>query len=67
MSTPTTAVRRLIRRHNLSESEIVAKLAERGIRTSQPTINRIKRGKAGAIRYEVGVGLVELDQSLGVS
>lgn len=63
MASPTSAVRCLMKRHNLSESAIVAKLAELGVKTSQPTINRIKRGKAGAIRYDVGAGLIRLHES----
>lgn len=60
MASPTTAVRSLVEKHGLSESEIVAKLLEMGVKTSQPTINRIKHGRARTFAYEVGTGLLKL-------
>jgi arginine repressor len=64
MCTPESAVRFLVEKHSLSETEIVAKLLELGVKTSQPTINRIKRGKARKIDYAVGTGLLELHERL---
>jgi len=65
MPDPKTAVRCLVKRHNLSEAEIVERLAELGVKTSQPTINRIKRGK-GRPGYEVCAGVIRLHEMLHV-
>jgi hypothetical protein len=43
----------------LSEANIVRKLNEQGVRVSQPTINRIKKGRQRT-SFEVGSGLVRL-------
>lgn len=64
--TPTTAVRALIEQHSLSETEIVSRLAELGVKTSQPTINRIKRG-ASKFDFAVGEGLINLHKRLARS
>lgn len=64
MDTPTTAVRSLLNDHSLSEAEIVSRLLAMGVKTSQPTINRIKRGKAGKINFDVGTGLLKLHEQL---
>lgn len=44
-STPSPAVliREIYTRHGLSEAQIAAELGELGVKTSQPTINRIRR------------------------
>jgi arginine repressor len=67
MASPTSAVRYLVEHHDLSESEIVARLLELGVKTSQPTINRIKRGTAKKIDYAVGTGLLRLHKTLSRS
>lgn len=64
MSSPQSAVRSLVKQHNLSEAEIVSRLLELGVKTSQPTINRIKRGKARTINFDVGTGLLKLHETL---
>jgi hypothetical protein len=61
--TPTSAVRSLVEKYGLAETEIVARLLELGVRTSQPTINRIKRGNARKIDYDVGTGLLRLHET----
>lgn len=45
---------------DLTEVEIATKLAELGIKTSQPTINRIKNGTVTRTSFEVGSALVQL-------
>lgn len=40
---PTVLVREIYERHGLSEAQIAAELGELGVKTSQPTINRIRR------------------------
>ena len=67
MANPTSAVRYLVEKHELSESEIVARLLELGVKTSRPTINRIKNGTAKKIDYAVGTGLLKLHRTLSRS
>lgn len=44
MESPQALVREIYEQHDLSETQIVAELAELGVKTSQSTINRIRRG-----------------------
>jgi hypothetical protein len=48
----------------LSEAAIVAELKAIDVDTSQPTINRIKRGKAKSIGFRLGMGLIKLRQRI---
>lgn len=67
MEKPEVLVRRLKRRHKMSESEIVAELAKLGVKTSQPTINRLSRGEVRRWSFDLAVGLDQLHQQLSQS
>lgn len=64
MEKPEVLVRRLKRRHKMSESKIVAELAKLGVKTSQPTINRLSRGEARRSSFDLAVGLDRLHEQL---
>lgn len=55
MESPQDLVREIYEQHDLSESQIVAELAQLGVKTSQPTINRIRRGSAHARKSELAL------------
>ena len=44
----------------LKEQEIANRVKTKGVRTTQPTINRIKKGVIESPRYELGQALVNL-------
>jgi len=48
----------------MSESKIVAELAKLGVKTSQPTINRLSRGEARRSSFDLAVGLDQLHEQL---
>lgn len=60
MTKPQAAVQALLTNHELTETQIVEELAGLGIKTSQPTINRVKKGRP--VRWEVGAGLIRLQE-----
>lgn len=64
MDNPETVVDQLINRHNLNEPQIVKRLRKLGVKTSQPTINRIKNGKARRTTFELAQGLNRLKDEL---
>jgi len=64
MESPETLVREIYEQYDLSESQIVAKLAELGVKTSQPTLNRIRHGKARGTTFELGAALLQLRDKL---
>jgi hypothetical protein len=64
MEKPEVLVRRLKRRHKMSESKIVAELAKLGVKTSQPTLNRLSHGKARRPSFDLAVGLDRLHEQL---
>jgi hypothetical protein len=49
---------------NLTEIEITEKLAELGVKTSQPTINRLRNGAVQRASFDVGTALVKLHEKL---
>lgn len=44
----------------LTETEIVGRLKQAGTRTTQPTINRIKKGVIVNVRYDIGTAITAL-------
>lgn len=66
MESPQAILHDIYENHSLSETQIVAELAELGVQTSQPTINRIRRGVAGPTRGELALleGLLQLRKQL---
>lgn len=60
MEKPQVVVRRLCQQHQMSESQIVEQLASLGFKTSQPTINRLRRSKVGRASFDLAVGLNRL-------
>ena len=44
----------------LTENEIVSRLKDIGVQTTQPTINRIKTGSIAKVSYDVGTAIVAL-------
>lgn len=63
MERPQILVRRLAR-HFKTDMAIVDALAEIGVKTSQPTINRLRHGKGGRTSFELGVGLNRLHEKV---
>jgi hypothetical protein len=44
----------------LKEKEIASRITVKGVRTTQPTINRIKSGAMPSPRYDLGAALIDL-------
>lgn len=44
----------------LNEQEIASRITVKGVRTTQPTINRIKSGVMKSPRYDLGAALIDL-------
>lgn len=44
----------------LTENEIVSRLKDLGVQTTQPTINRIKTGAIAKVSYDMGAAIVTL-------
>ena len=64
MESPEVLIRRLAQHHKMTETEIVDALAKLGVKTSQPTINRLRRGKVGRISFDLAVGLNRLHEQV---
>ena len=67
MEKPETLVRRLKRRHKMTQSQIVDELAKLGVKTSQPTISRLARGKARRPTFDLAAGLDRLHEQISQS
>lgn len=63
MNTPADTLRALIS-SGLTEQRIADQLAEQGVRITQPTINRIKRGVIRRPSFDVGAALLRLHREL---
>ena len=64
MERPQVVVRRLLQRPDMTEMGIVDALAKIGVKTSQPTINRLRRGKVGRASFDLAVGLNRLHEQI---
>lgn len=61
---PHVVVRQLLSRPDMTENKIVRGLKKLGVRTSQPTINRIKHRPKHPTSFELARGLHRLREQI---
>lgn len=55
METPQAVVREIYEQHDLSEAQIAAEVTSLGVKVSQSTVHRIRRGTIGSPRNELAL------------